>query len=248
VAVPTPFVRKLEYGAGLSDQDRQVLEHAIRDVRQFKPRHDLILEDDSPENVHVILEGFACRYKLLPDGTRQIMAYLVPGDCCDLHVPILSRIDHTIGTLTVCKVAFLPHTVIEDLTRQYPSITRALWWSTLADQGTLREWLVNMSRRPADKRTAHLLCELLVRLQAVGLATNNSFVLPLTQRQLADTLAMTGVHLNRIVRQLRCEGLITLKGHTITIPDVERLKSFSDFNPNYLHLTQRPDAVKQTNS
>jgi CRP-like cAMP-binding protein len=102
-----------------------------------------------------------------------------------------------------------------------------------------------MSRRPADKRLAHLLCELLVRLQAVGLATDNSFVLPLTQRQLADTLAMTGVHLNRIVRQLRLEGLITLKGHTITIPDVERLKSFADFNPNYLHLTQRRDQARQ---
>jgi CRP-like cAMP-binding protein len=237
----TPFVLKLEHGAGLSVQDRQVLEQAVRDVRQFKPRHDLILEDDSPEYVHVILEGFACRYKRLPDGGRQIVAYLVPGDCCDLHVSILSKIDHTIGTLTVCKVAFLPHTVIEDLMGQSRSITRALWWATLVDAGTIREWLINMSRRPADKRLAHLLCELLMRLQAVGLATENSFVLPLTQRQLADTLAMTGVHLNRIVRQLRFEGLITLKGHTITIPDVERLKSFSDFNPNYLHLTQRRD-------
>jgi CRP-like cAMP-binding protein len=241
----TPFVLKLEYGAGLSDQDRQVLEHAVRDVRQFKPRHDLVLEDESPESVHVILDGFACRYKRLPDGGRQIMAYLVPGDCCDLHVPILSQIDHTIGTLTACKVAFLPHTIIEDLTTQSRTITRALWWSTLADQGILREWLVNMSRRPADKRLAHLLCELLVRLQAVGLATDNSFALPLTQRQIADTLAMTGVHLNRIVRQLRLEAMITLKGHTITIPDVERLKSFADFNPNYLHLTQRRDAVMQ---
>ncbi len=102
-----------------------------------------------------------------------------------------------------------------------------------------------MSRRPADKRTAHLICELLVRLQAVGLATDNSFVLPLTQRQLADTLAMTGVHLNRIVRQLRLQGLITLKSHTITVPDVERLNSFAEFNPNYLHLTQRRDAARQ---
>ena len=241
----TPFVLKLEYGAGLSDHDRQVLEHAVREVRQFKPQHDLIVEDDSPEYVHVILEGFACRYKLLPDGGRQIMAYLVPGDCCDLHVPILSKMDHTIGTLTACKVALLPHTVIEELTAHSRTITRALWWSTLADQGTLREWLVNMSRRPADRRMAHLLCELLVRLQAVGLATDNSFVLQLTQRQLADTLAMTGVHLNRIVRQLRVEGLIALKGHTVTIPDVERLKSFADFNPNYLHLTQRREAAMQ---
>jgi CRP-like cAMP-binding protein len=213
----TPFVLKLEYGAGLSDQDRQALERAVRDVRQFKR---------------------------LPDGSRQIMAYLVPGDCCDLHVSILSRMDHTIGTLTACKVAFLPHTVIEDLMSQSQSITRALWWATLVDAGTAREWLVNMSRRPADKRTAHLLSELLVRLHAVGLATDNSFVLPLTQRQLADTLAMTGVHLNRIVRQLRVDGLIILKGHTITIPNVERLNHFSDFNPNYLHLTQRRDAVR----
>jgi CRP-like cAMP-binding protein len=243
--MPTPFVLKLEYGAELSGQDRQVLEQAVRDVRLFKPRHDLIQEDDSPENVHVILEGFACRYKRLPDGGRQIMAYLVPGDCCDLHVSILSNIDHTIGTLTACKVAILPHTVIEDLMSQSRSLTRALWWATLVDAGTVREWLINMSRRPADKRLAHLLCELLIRLQAVGLATENSFVLPLTQRQLADTLAMTGVHLNRIVRQLRLQGLFTLKGHTITIPDVERLKSFSDFKDNYLHLTQRRDDARQ---
>jgi CRP-like cAMP-binding protein len=174
----TPFVLKLEYGAELSDQDRQMLEHAVRDVRQIKARHDLLLEDDSPENVHVILEGIACRYKRLPDGGRQIMAYLVPGDCCDLHVPILSRIDHTIGTLTACKVALLPHAVIDDLTAQSRAITRALWWSTLSDQGTQREWLINMSRRPADKRLAHLLCELLVRLQAVGLATENSRAAP----------------------------------------------------------------------
>ncbi len=244
--MPTPFVLKLEYGARLSDQDRQVLEQVVRDVRQFKPRHDLILEDDSPENVHVILEGFACRYKRLPDGSRQIMAYLVPGDSCDLHVAILKKIDHTIGTLTACKVAFLPRPVIEDLTTQYPTITRALWWATLVDQGTVREWLVNMGRRPADKRLAHLLCELLMRLQVVGLATDNSFVLPLTQRQVADTLAMTGVHLSRIVRQLRSRGLITLKGHTITIPDVERLKVFAEFNANYLHLTQRRDEVRQS--
>src|SRR5919107_120992 len=106
----TPFVLKLEYGAELSSQDRQVLEQAVCDVRPFKPRHDLILEDDCPENVYVILEGFACRYKRLPDGGCQIMAYLVPGDCCDLHVPILSRIDPTTGPLTACKIALLPHT------------------------------------------------------------------------------------------------------------------------------------------
>ena len=241
----TPFVLKLEHGAVLSNEDRQVLEHAVRDVRQFKPRHDLILEDDSPENVHVILEGFACRYKRVTDGSRQIMAYLVPGDCCDLHVAILKRMDHSIATLTACKIALLPRKSVEDLTAHHPTITRALWWATLVDAGTTREWVVNMGRRPADKRLAHLLCELLVRLQAVGLATHNSFVLPLTQRQLADTVAMTGVHLNRIVRRFRSEGLIVLRGHTITIRDVATFKEFAEFNPNYLHLGQRFDEARQ---
>jgi CRP-like cAMP-binding protein len=231
-----PFIEKLEHGAELSDQDRQTLRNVIHDVRHVGARIALIEEGDRPENVHAILEGFACRYKILADGERQIMAWLVPGDLCDLHVSILGEMDHSIGTLAACKIAYIPRDRIEDLTSHYPAINGALWWATLVDEGTLREWLVNMGRRPADKQMAHLFCELFVRLQSVGQTTGTSFDFPLTQDELADTLGVSTVHVNRMLHQLREDGLIMLKGKTLTILELEGLQAFAEFDPNYLHL------------
>jgi CRP-like cAMP-binding protein len=235
----SPLVRKLEHGAVLSDEDKRTLMEAIRDVRAVGSHRDLIGEGDRPEDVHVILEGFACRYKMLSDGQRQIMALLVPGDFCDLHVAILGEMDHAIGTLSPCKVAHIPRAAIEELTAKHPAINRALWWATLVDEGTLREWLLNIGRRPADKQIAHLFCELLLRLRTVGLASEDSFDFPVTQDELADTLGLSAVHVNRTLQHLREQGLITLAGKRLTIPDVERLEAFADFNPNYLHLQKR---------
>jgi CRP-like cAMP-binding protein len=236
-----PLIQKLQHGADLTDEDRQVLEKVITEPRIVDPRQDMIHEGDRPENVHLILEGFACRYKLLPGGERQIMAYFVPGDLCDLHVSILGEMDHSIATLSRCKVVYIPRRAIEEITENNGRINRALWWATLVDEATLREWLVNMGRRPADKQLAHLLCELLVRLQAVGLATENSYDFPVTQAELADTLGISTVHVNRMLQQLRKDGLLTLQGNRLTITDVDGLKGLADFNPNYLHLTRRRD-------
>ncbi len=236
-----PLIQKLQHGADLTDEDRQVLEKVITQPRIVDPRQDMIHEGDRPENVHLILEGFACRYKLLPGGERQIMAYFVPGDLCDLHVSILGEMDHSIATLSRCKVVYIPRRAIEEITENNGRINRALWWATLVDEATLREWLVNMGRRPADKQLAHLLCELLVRLQAVGLATENSYDFPVTQAELADTLGISTVHVNRMLQQLRKDGLLTLQGNRLTITDVDGLKGLADFNPNYLHLTRRRD-------
>ena len=200
----------------------------------------MIAEGDRPDNVHVVLEGFACRYKILPDGERQIMAYLVPGDMCDLHVTILGEMDHNIGTLSLCTIAFLPYDVVTELTERRPIINRALWWATLVDEATLREWLVNMGRRPTDKQMAHLFCELLARLRSVGRVSGNSFDFPVTQNELGDTLGLSTVHVNRVLQQLRGDGLITLTEKTLTIIDPERLEEFAEFTPNYLHLNREP--------
>jgi CRP-like cAMP-binding protein len=167
------------------------------------------------------------------------MAYLVPGDICDLHVAILGEMDHAIATLSRCKIVLIPRGTIEDITENHGRINRALWWATLVDGATLREWLVNMGRRPADQQMAHLLCELLVRLQAVGLPTENSYEFPVTQAELADTLGITTVHANRMLQQQRKDGLITLQGNRLTIMNVDSLKKFADFEPRYCHLTRR---------
>lgn len=231
------LTRKLEAFAPLPEADQRLLDEVIRDPQEVGPREDLIREGDAPTDVRLIIEGFACRYKLLADGTRHIMAYLVPGDFCDLHVFILKQMDHTIATLSRCTVVKIPRARVLELTER-PAIARALWWAALVDEATLREWLVNIGARPAEQRIAHLLCELLLRLRAVGLANGGQYELPVTQQELGDTMGLSNVHVNRVLQHLRRDGLITLKNKNLVILDVERLEAFSGFTPNYLHLAR----------
>lgn len=234
-----PLIMKLEYGAHLTDEDRAVLRDLSSRTRRIAANQDITMEGDRPEHLHLVMEGFACRYKMLPNGQRQIMAFMVPGDFCDLHVAILGAMDHNIGTGWGCTVVDIPRRVVEDLTEHHPRIMRAMWWATLVDEGTLREWLVNMGQRAADRQMAHLICELLVRLQTVGCASTNGFEFPISQKDLADTLGITPVHTNRVLQELRSKGLIIWKGKQLHIPDVNELKAFAEFDPNYLHLKPR---------
>ena len=234
-----PLIFKLDQAGVLDDADRAVLRELSSHTRRIERHDDLIREGERPENVNLVMEGFACRYKILKDGRRQIMAFLVPGDFCDLHVAILGTMDHAIGTPWGCTVVEIPRATVDDITANHPRITRALWWATLTDEGTLREWLVNMGQRDADRQMAHFLCELLVRLQAVERASDNSFAFPITQVDLADTLGITPVHVNRVLQELKKQGLVVWKHKRIHIPDVDGLKAFAEFDPNYLHLTPR---------
>ena len=138
------------------------------------------------------------------------------------------------------RQAPIPRHAILELTHHHPRITHALWWATLVDEATLREWLVNVGQRPALTRVAHFFCELLLRLRAVGLAEDDGCDMPLTQEDLADVFGLTPVHVNRTLQELREAGLIVLRNRRLEIPDAERLKAFCGFNPNYLHLAPRP--------
>ncbi len=241
LSLANALTSKLERGADLGPEDRARLDSVIRTPRKVGKREDLISEGESPSVVQLVLEGFACRYKILPNGRRQIMAFLIPGDFCDFHVAILGTMDHSIATLTPCSIVEISRETIADLTDHHPQIARALWWSTLVDEAILREWLVGMGQRPAERQVAHVLCELLVRLQSVGRATDTSYELPLTQQELGDAMGLSVVHTNRSLQTLREEGLIVWTEGRLTIPNVARMNGFAGFNPNYLHLTKRPN-------
>ncbi len=230
----------MERFAQLSEADKTVLDQAIRNSRNEKTRRDLIHEGDITQSVFLILEGIGCRYKILPDGKRQIFAFLLPGDLGDQDLSVLYEMDHSIGTLSACKVVQIPRETMNEL-NNHPAIARALRWSALVDAATSRQWLVNTGRRPADRRVAHLLCELLVRLQAVGLATKDGYDLHLTQAGLADATGLSVVHANRVLQQLRREKLIRSHNTRLDILDFGRLKVFAGFNPNYLQLANRRD-------
>jgi len=231
-----PLAAKLRNFAPLTDDDAAVLDRLCADVRGHRAKRDLIKQGDRPEVVFLLVEGWACRYKILPDGRRQIMAYLVPGDLCDVQIFILKRMDHAIGLLSNARVAAIPENKMVELFETRPTLARALWWSTLTDEAVLREWLVNIGQRDAFERIAHLLCELWVRLKMVGMVKGGAFAFPVTQSDLGDTLGLTPVHVNRMLQRLRGEGLIELKQGRLLIPDVPRLMSVAQFDSNYLHL------------
>jgi len=234
-----PLIAKLEAFTDLTPVDRHWLATMSSVTNRVKAGTTLINEGDLPHDVILILEGFAFRYKTTPEGKRQIFAYLVPGDFCDLHVALLDEMDHSIGTLSACRVVKIPKRTVVDLTVNHPTLAKAFWWCTLVDEATLREWLVNVGQRSALQRVAHLFCEMHVRLEAVNLTVGGSFELPVTQTELGDTVGMSNVHANRSLKSLREAGLMTLRGRSVRIPDVGKLKQFASFNPNYLHLSRR---------
>ncbi|MFC5556856.1 helix-turn-helix domain-containing protein [Methylobacterium iners] len=241
-SVSNPFVRKLEGFAALSEADRVVLEQVSANARIVPPQTSLVHEGDRPDGVLLVMEGFAGRLKHRANGHRQIMAYLVPGDMGDLDVALLSRMDHTITTLSACKVVRIAPETVAALVQHHSQIARALRMATLVDEATLREWLMNVGCRSAVERIAHLFCELLVRLGAVGLAQGNSYDLPITQLDIADTTGLSNVHVNRSLQELRRQGLIELGGRRLTILNLPRLRTLAEFKANYLHLGDRSAA------
>lgn len=238
VADCNPLAVRLQSVTSLAEDDIAALAGICRDARDLGPRRNILREGDRPDHVHLVLEGWAARYKLLPDGSRQITAFLIPGDFCDLHVTILNEMDHSIVTLGRAKVAFVTRDQIAELA-QRPRITRAFWWATLVDEAVLRAWIVNVGRRDAGEAIGHLMCELYVRMKNVGLTVDHSFELPLTQEEIADALGLTPVHVNRVLQRMRSEELIVLKRGALRILDYRRLESASGFNSNYLHVRDR---------
>ena len=231
-----PVASKLEAFTRLSADDREALAQISRNVRFVEPRRDLISEGDRPRFVHLVLDGWACRYKTLPDGKRQIVSIFVAGDFCDVNVYILRAVDHSIGAITRLKVAMITPEEMNALTADRPRITQALWWHELVDLAVQREWTVNLGQRSAYERLGHLLVELYLRLKTVGRASDGRCDFPLTQNDLADATGLTAVHVNRTLQELRKDGLIELERKQLKILDLERLKDVSMFNPNYLHL------------
>lgn len=232
------MIRKLESIFRLTDEERQALAALPVQVAIFKPDQDIVRIGDHPSQSCLVLEGFTCVYKLTAEGKRQIVAFHVPGDVPDLQSLHLTVMDTSVATVSPCRLGFIPHEALHDLCNRFPRITAALWRETLVDASLFREWMTGIGRREAYNRMAHLLCELLVRLKAVGLVQDQSFDLPITQVELADAIGASTVHVNRVLQELRADGLIRSKGTQMHILDWERLKEAGDFDPLYLHLRQ----------
>lgn len=230
------FIHRLERFAVLSPEEKAAVRSACSNTRSLPPRFELLRQGESTTGTNLILSGFACRYTMLPGGRRQITAYLIPGDLCDVRACMLDGMDHSIGTLSPVEVAQLSHDSTLELTQRVPGLTRAVWWSTLVEEATTREWVLNVGHRTALSRTAHLFCELFSRMHAVDLTHQNMCALPITQSDLADALALSPVHVNRTLMKLRALKLATFRHQHLTIHDFKGLQDVGGFDPAYLRL------------
>ena len=231
------LVRKLEAQLPLSEADRRAILALPHTVRRLEAQSYTMREGDRPERCAVLVSGFAYRHKLTGEGSRQIISLHIPGDALDFQNLFLRESDHNIQMLTRGVVAQVPGAALEALVLSNPDVGRAVLTSTLIEASIFREWELNLGRRDARSRVAHLLCEFAYRLRAHGLPSE-TYELPMTQEQLADATGLTAVHVNRVLQTLQREGLIDRDRRMIRFPSWERMRDVADFNPRYLHISR----------
>lgn len=231
------FAEKLNAFAALTGRAREAaVMLADRRQRKCARGEDVISEGEKPRNVQLIIDGWACRYKILEDGRRQILAIFIPGDLCDLNVYILDKMDHSISAISPLTYVTIGQQEIERLCDDTPQLARALWWESLVSASIQREWLVNAAQRTPLEALAHLFCELYFRLRVVKLARKGKPIyFPLTQTDIADALGLTQPHVSRLLRMLGTNAKIVWGPRQLTVHDEEGLRRLAGFNPDYLH-------------
>jgi CRP-like cAMP-binding protein len=190
---------------------------------------------DISDRVLVVVEGIACRYRMFADGRRQILSYLFAGDMTSPERLLVRQPGQSVSLLVPSQIAVLDRAAMARL-QSRPNICTALGRDGLVRQATASEWQVNVGMRTALERLSHLICEIYTRLESVGLTTNRQFKLALTQSQLADSLALSAVHVNRTLMELRRQKLVDFRNRVVTILDYERLCDVAGFDPSYLQL------------
>jgi CRP-like cAMP-binding protein len=230
------LIRRLQSESHLTVAECAVLAALPLQTRKLAKGQDIVREGDRPSQCCVILDGWACRYKVLDTGERQIVSFQVTGDIPDLQSLHLDIADHNIGTLTNSDVAFIPHAAMRAMIIGYPGIAISLWRDGLVDASITREWVLNVGAREAYGRLAHLLCETFLRLKVVGKTDGQKFQLPISQTTLGEATGMSTVHVNRSLQSMRQDGLIYLHKTECELLDWRGLTAAGQFDEKYLHI------------
>jgi CRP-like cAMP-binding protein len=234
------LIEKLARRDHLTDAERRALVVIMAPPRSVAARQDIVSEHDRPSHSTLLISGFAGRYVTLPDGRRQITEISVPGDFVDLHSLLMKQMDHGVVALTDATVANAPHDRLRRLTETHPHLTRLLWLDTVIDGAIHRQLIASMGRKTGLGQLAHLVAELYVRLEVVGLASELSYDLPLSQAVIGDALGLSAVHVSRLVGELRDRGILDWTQSRVTILSWPRLIAAGDFDPTYLRLQREP--------
>jgi CRP-like cAMP-binding protein len=234
------LIRKLEVRDSVSAAEQDALRAAAGPVERHPAQAAVVREGEPQSASRLLARGVVGRTKLLPDGGRQISSLHVAGDFVDLHSLPLKRLDHDLMALTPVELVVFPHDGLRRITEREPHLTRLLWLTTMLDAATHREWLTNAGRKSALQHVAALFCEMLLRQQVAGLTDGSTMPFPLTQIDLADCCGLSPVHVNRVVQELREQGLIVWRARKLTVLDFARLSELAHFDPAFLVLKREP--------
>jgi CRP-like cAMP-binding protein len=232
-----PMVRKLAMSAELGHDDRDAI-LALPYVRQNHHASTYIVREGAPPGAYCafVESGFAFRQKLTAEGSRQIVSVHMAGDFIDLQSLFLGVADHNTQALTELKTIAVDRAALLRLTLERPAVAKAMWVDAMVEASIYREWVMNVGRRDARTRIAHLLCELALRARTAGIFTGDSFELPMTQEQLGDAVGLTSVHVNRTLKSLEADGAVHRTKRYVKFSDWDGMREIGDFNPLYLHL------------
>jgi len=232
----TAHFKKLRLRTEISPEEERVIEGLVAETHRVGADVLLVRAGTELSSCLLLLDGWLVRSKDLPSGERQVTELHVAGDFADLHGFTLKRLDHDVVSVSDCTVATIPHDRLTGLTERYPRLARAYWLMTNIDAAITREMALSLGQRSAISRMAHLFCELHVRLGIVGKTRGNTFDFPLTQRELAECLGLTVVHVNRTLQELRRKNLVEAENRSITIRDKSGLRAIAEFDPSYLYM------------
>ena len=235
--MPNVLTMKLEQFTTFNTAERARLDGLLKlPHKTYAPGEAIFEEGSNVDSVYLITDGVAARRKTLPNGDRQTMGFLIPGDLCELEVFVLSSMDHDLVAVCETTCTIIPKAVITGLLTESSKLTQALWWSTMADHAMLRARIIDHGSRESYERLAHIFYEMLIRYRLIGLAKDDSYPFPSTQTELAEATGMTPVHINRTLKKLRSEELIEFRNKQLFVLDAPRLKRAARFESNYLHL------------
>jgi CRP-like cAMP-binding protein len=228
------FVVRLAQASNLQPYEVIAIDGACRQTRQVAAKTYLSRAGDDAQSFPVILAGWAASYQILRNGARQITRLLLPGDAFYLepvHGPMGGE---EVTTISACTIAHVSQPELRSAMAALPAVGEAMRGYAAMENAILANWVVNVGRRDALERIAHLICEVHYRLSVIDPELGSTMFFPLTQDDLADVLGLTPVHINRKLQQMRQEGLITLKSRQLTICNHARLAQIAGFDSLYL--------------
>ncbi|WBL81684.1 Crp/Fnr family transcriptional regulator [Bradyrhizobium xenonodulans] len=234
-AIRAALISRLRVSSGISEDDVKEIEALPISVRQFPAETPVVRDGERATDCCLIVDGFCVRSKTISSGKRQILSIHIPGEIPDLMSLFLHVMDHDLTTLTPCTLGFINHETLRKLHHRRVTLAEMFWRDTLIDAAMFREWIVNVGQRPAPARLAHVMIELRERLRLIDRVDGSSFEMPLTQEQIGEALGITAVHANRVIKQLRQDGIVEFHRGRVTVLDEPKLLELADFDGRYLH-------------